>query len=85
MNPLEGFLAKFSHLIKTSRDSKKTIVECLTKVTGIEFEEKDIDLRGETLYLLTHPSIKNEVFMRRNLILAELKILLDKRAPREIR
>jgi hypothetical protein len=85
MNNLGGLLAKFNNLLKTSRDSKKTVVECLTKITGIEFEEKDIELKGDTLYLLTHPSIKNEVFMRRNMILAELKILLDKRAPREIR
>jgi hypothetical protein len=85
MNPLEGFLQKFTHLLKNSRDTKKTVLECLSKVTGVEFEDKDIDLRGDVIYLCTHPSIKNEVFMRRNMILAELKILLDKRAPRDIR
>jgi hypothetical protein len=85
MNPLEGFLAKFSGFLKNSRDSKKTVIECLTKIVGIEFEEKDFELKNNTLYILAGPATKNEVFMRKNIILAELKTLLDKRAPREIR
>lgn len=85
MNNLGGLLAKFNNLLKNSRDTKSTVMECLTKVIGIQFEEKDFDVRGDVLYITAHPSIKNEVFIRKAIVLAELKILLDKRAPRDIR
>ncbi|MBX4198055.1 hypothetical protein KW782_01840 [Candidatus Parcubacteria bacterium] len=85
MNPLEGLLAKFQTLLNSSRDTKKTILDNLHKHLGIEFQEKDIDIRDGILYLYSHPSIKNEVFMRKGEILADLKTLLDKKSPRDIR
>jgi hypothetical protein len=65
MNPLEGFLAKFSNLMKTSRDSKKTVLEVFQKVLGIGLDEKEIEVKSHVLYLYTSPAVKNEIYMHK--------------------
>ncbi len=85
MNSLNGFLLKFNTLLKTSRDSKKVALEVIQKVAGIELEDREIEIKRDVLCLYTNPVIKNEIYMRKALILSELTKTLGNRAPREIR
>ncbi|MDQ3076607.1 MAG: hypothetical protein M3Q63_00920 [bacterium] len=86
MNPLQNFLDRFQKLLTYPGQVKKPILECLEKISKIKLTEKDIDVKEGIIYLrLQHPAIKNEIFMRKNLILAELRDCVGAKAPYDIR
>ena len=86
MNPLQSFLERFQKILTYPGQVKKPILECLEKITRIKLTEKDIDVKEGIVYIkLQHPAIKNEIFMRKNLILAELRNCVGDKAPRDIR
>lgn len=86
MNPLQSFLERFQRVFTYPEQIKKPILECIEKITKIKLTEKDIEIKEGIMYLKSqHPAIKNEIFMRKNLILSELKILLTSKAPYDIR
>ncbi len=86
MNPLQNFLERFQKLLTYPGQVKKPVLECLEKISKIKLTEKDIDVKEGIIYLrLQHPAIKNEIFMRKNLILQELKACVGAKAPYDIR
>ncbi len=86
MNPLASFLERFQKLLTFPGQVKKPVLECMEKISKIKLTEKDIDVKEGIIYLrLQHPAIKNEIFMRKNLILAELRSCVGAKAPYDIR
>ncbi len=85
MNNLGSYLEKFKLILATPGALKKPVLNAILKITSIELSEKDIDVKEGSIYLKTHPLIKNEIFMKKDLILKELQDLLGKKAPHAIR
>jgi hypothetical protein len=85
MNNLQHLLEKFKHLLKNSADTRQTVIAIINAKTNLSLTEKDIDVRDSIIYVKSHPLTKNEIFMRKNLILQELKSVLGTNAPRDIR
>jgi hypothetical protein len=86
MNPLQNFLERFQKILSFPGQVKKPILETVLKVAKIQLTEKDIDVKERIVYIrMKHPAIKNEIFMRKNLILTELKALVGDKAPYDIR
>ncbi len=85
MNQFDSLLDKFRKLLTSSESVKKDVIASINAKTRLELVDKDVDIRDGIAYLKSHPLTKNEVFMRKNLILQELKTKLGDKAPRDIR
>lgn len=68
-----NYLQKFSSLIIDSKALKRSILSVIYDVIGVELKEKDIDLQKSILYIKTTPLIKNEIYLKKDLILKQLK------------
>jgi hypothetical protein len=85
MNNLSHYLEKFKLILLSPGAIKKPILSSILNTTSIELTEKDIEIKDSVIYLKTHPLIKNEIYMRKSLILKELSSLLGVKAPKDIR
>ena len=80
------FLERFANL----KPSKKLIQEESAKIISallkIEIKPDNFEERDGTLFLkIQNPALKNEIFLKKNLILDTLKEKLGEKAPRDIR
>ncbi len=85
MNPLQNFLARFTKLLQTPGELKKPVLFSIKNITNITLLEKDIEIKEGMVHLKTHPAIKNAIFMRKKVILEDLKNLLGNKSPYDIR
>lgn len=73
MNNLNQFLKIFEGYLDTEEGANAVIVEVFRDVLGVSFQSEDIK-RGEfSLFLDTHPVIKNEVLLNKEKLLLALK------------
>ncbi len=85
MNNLGGLLEKFKNLIGSSKFQKDAVVSVIRDTVKINLEEKDFDIKNSTIQLKVSPAVKNEIFMRKQKILAALASALGAKAPKDIR
>ena len=85
MNNLGGLLEKFKNIIGASKFQKDAVISVVRDVAKINLEEKDFDIKNFSIKLSVSPSIKNEIFMRKQKILTALKSALGEKSPKDIR
>lgn len=85
MNNLGEYLEKFKKFLSGPKLQREEVLKAIKKVAGIELAEGDIEIKEGTVYVASSPAVRNELFMRKANILAELGISLDSKAPRNIR
>ncbi len=84
MNNLEKYLGKFKVLKPADQEVKEVVIEVVFKRTGIELKPKQLRLSNFDLYLDLKPVERSEIYLKKEAILAELRELLDKKAPKKI-
>jgi hypothetical protein len=72
MNGLDGFLQRFKKLLDSSAGQKKVILDALLKYTNHTFSSPDITIKEGILYVKATPLLRNEMYMKKALILKEL-------------
>ncbi len=85
MNNLGGFLDKFKSIFQGAKFEKDAVISIVNRVAKINLDEKDLDIKNFVIKLTASPGVKNEIFMRKQKILDELKAQLGDKAPIDIR
>jgi hypothetical protein len=83
MNPLESFLQKFKNILSL-QPQKKPVIVCL-QTFGINLEENELELRNGIVFIKAHPLVRNEIFMRKSLILKTFQDSIALKALRDIK
>ncbi len=85
MNNLSHYLEKFKLILSAPGALKKPVINAILLITTITLTEKEVEVKDSIIYLKTHPLVKNEIYMKKSLILKELQALLGAKAPTDIR
>lgn len=82
---LSELLSKYKNLVPTDSIKKEAVIEVISKCFQIDLEKKDISLSNNIIYLKTSTKLKSEIFMHKKEILRQLKEILAKDYPGDIR
>ena len=74
-NHIKGFLDKFRIILSTKEDNYKIISEIIEKNCNVVIETKNIKVSGTNIYIKSSPIMRNEILMRKEKILNDLKDL----------
>jgi hypothetical protein len=85
MNNLGDFLDKFKKAFLSSTAQKTAIIAGIKKSAGIQLDPGELEVKDQIVILKTSPVIRNEIFMRKKIIMRELENTLGKHAPGDIR
>ena len=85
MIEIKDLLTKFNNLLFSEEIKKSAIIEVLNKVVGLKIESKDLKIKNNIIYLNIKPIYKNEIFLKQDKILSELKEIFGKKTPTAVR
>ncbi len=84
MDNLESYFAKISQLTKNHQEKLDSIIETVFKSSGVKLSPNQIIERGGKVVLQVSPLIKNQIYLKKDLILKELKSILNRRSPKDL-
>ncbi len=84
MIELKDLLLRFSDLLFSEEVKKKSVINVLYQVTGIQIKLEDIKIKNNTVYLNIKPIYKSEFLLKKEKIILKLKESLGKKAPANI-
>ncbi len=73
MQEIKFLLDRFKNLVSTDAVLKRVFIEAVKKATGHDLPAAAIKINKGSLYVVTKPALKSEIFLRRELIMAELE------------
>jgi hypothetical protein len=77
-NQINGFFDKFKKIIYQKQEVKKIITEVVSKNISFDLSDDFFVYKNGIINLRCSHVVRNEILMRKEKILKELKILLDK-------
>ncbi len=81
-----NFLERFANFRPSKNLIKKESAQIISAFLGVEIKPDNFEERDGTLFLkIQNPALKNEIFLKKNLILDTLKERLGEKAPRDLR
>lgn len=83
-NNISIYLGKFKHLLAADVFVKEAVVVSIKKIIGVSVDKKKVSIREGTVHIQSSPTLRNEVYMKKALILEELERSL-KRTMKDIR
>lgn len=84
MIEIKDLLQRFSKILLSERNKKDFIVETINKEAKINIKSEDIELKGESIYLKIKPIYKNQVFIKKEVILNEIEKSVGKKIYKNI-
>jgi len=85
MIEIKDLLLKFNNLLISETLKIDAIRKVLLDIIKIEVEPKDIKIKNNIIYLSIKPIYKNEIFLKKDKIFLELKNILGKKTPQDIK
>jgi len=85
MQNISSFLDKFKTIIKDDKELKNIILLVIKKNTNLQIKDSSFSVKNGIILIKEKPPIKNEIFMKKEKILNELKQLLKKNTISDIR
>ena len=85
MIELKDLLINFESILFSEEVKKDSIKNVIKNLIGINIKREDIEIKKGVICLNIKPIYKNEIFMKREKIMAGLKEILGKKSPSEIR
>ena len=85
MKKISELLTKFNQLLKSGTETRQTTVLVINKYTQAGLDEKKIKIQNGIARIPASPTVKSEIFIKREEILNELRKSLGSRAPKELR
>ncbi len=73
MNGIGSFLEKFKRLLGNDVFLREAVAQAIFNLFKIKIEPKDVIVKDGTAVIKAHPVFKNEIFLKKNQILEELK------------
>lgn len=75
MEKISFFLKKFKTLGLDQELAKQAFIETVLKVLGVRLPPELVTLKGDTFYVKAHPTLKSELYLKREAVLLELSKL----------
>ncbi len=85
MEKISFFLEKFKTLGLEGVLAKRVFIEAVAKALGVTLLPNSVELRQGTFFVKAGPALKSELYMKREIILAELAKVLGSKGGKEIR
>ena len=85
MIEIKDLLLRLNNILLNEETKKVIICDILNNNIGTKLTTKDIKIKNGTLYLNIKPILKNEIFLKKDLINKKLQEALGGKAPSEIR
>ncbi len=79
------FLSKFKNLSAPDGILKEAVISCIQKELSYTLTKKDIDIQRDVVYIRVSGALKNEIHLRKNKILSEIKKVPGDRTINDIR
>ena len=81
MQHLNNLLENFKNILNSEIVYKKKIITVLFECTGVELQTNQVDIKNSILYLKDVSFVvKNEIFLRKNLVLDKLNDISSKKS-----
>lgn len=85
MKGITSFLDKFKKLVRHDTETKESIIKAVKDIIDVEINESDIKIQNKVLYIKSTPYIKNEIFIKKDLVLEKLQKFLKNKIIKDIR
>jgi len=85
MIEIKDLLINFEKLLGDKGIRKDIISNILFETVGLKIKTEDIEIKNGTLFLNAKPIYKNEIFIKRDLILEKIKQSLNGGHPKDVR
>lgn len=85
MIELKDLLGKWSNVLLSEKIKIESLKNVLQEIVKIKIEDKDIKIKGDTVYLNIKPIYKNEIFIHQSEIISTLEKVLGRKSPKNIR
>lgn len=79
------FLKKFKNIVPQEKIIKDEVIRVVQKETGILLPKEIISFHNNVVFINAAPSVKNELFMRKQQLLLEIKRNLGNGLPTDLR
>ena len=73
MKKIINFFDKFKKILPPHYILKNNIIKTIEDITNITIEKKDISIINNIAYFKNTPAIKNEIFIKKTIILNKIK------------
>ena len=84
MIEIKELLLRFGDILNNEEIKIETIREIISRVVNFQLKKEEIEIKNGTVFLNIKPIYKNEIYLKKENILKEIKNSLGKRAPSKI-
>lgn len=74
MKTLSSLLERFKKSLGKDTVNKKLIISVVENITNIKLKPEEVNVRESTLEIISSPAKKNEIKLKEELILSEIRI-----------
>lgn len=85
MIEIKDLLVKFGGILLVEEDKKESVRKVISKVIKFEIPPDAIEIRNNVIYLKIKPIFKNEIFLKQDMIVSELREKFGGKTPSGIR
>jgi len=85
MQQVSFFLEKFKSLGLENALSKQVFIEVVERVLRVKLLSESVELRQDTFFVKAPPTLKSELYVKHEVILAELAKTLGSKVEKKIR
>lgn len=84
-NHIKDYLGKFKEILFSSEEKSRVVIDVIEHVLSIKIENKNIQIKTPFIYIKASPLIRNEILIKKELILKEILTLLPESNFKDIR
>ena len=85
MIEIKDLLSDLKKVLFLKEERKRIIIQIILEITKLQLKTENLEIKNGILYLNIKSIYKNEIFIKQEEILLELKKSLGKKSPVEIR
>jgi hypothetical protein len=72
MKNIGDFLSRFK-IIRSPKQNREEVVRIIQGVLKIDITESDIEIKNKIVFIQCHPAIKTAIFLKKEVILEQIK------------
>lgn len=85
MIEIKDLLLRFQSTLLSEEIKKDVVLKTISRIIKFKIKKEDIEIKNGTVFLKIKSIYKNEIFLKKDLIFSEIKDVLGKRTPNDIR
>jgi hypothetical protein len=84
-NHIKDYLGKFKEILFSSEEKSRVVSDVIDRVLSIKIENKNIQIKQPFIYIKVSPLVRNEILIKKELILKEILTLLPESNFKDIK